>query len=72
MSDLVSTFAGDPGIMLSYSVGYLEMHELREKAEDELGDKFNVKDFNKAVLDVGPCQYKFLAEKIDEYIEKNK
>ena len=71
-ADMLSMFASDPGVMLSYSAGYLEMYLLRQKAESELGEKFDAKDYNKAVLDVGPCQYKFLTEKIDEYIEKNK
>ncbi len=72
VSEFMVSHAADPGIMLSYTTGYFEMLELREKAESELGDKFDVKDYHKAILDVGPCQYKFLSEKVDEYIEKNK
>ncbi len=71
-TDPIGVYASDPGVLLSYSAGYLEMLEQRQKAEAELGDKFDAKEFNKAVLDVGPCQYKFLSEKIDEYIEENK
>ena len=71
-TDVVSAYAADPGVMLSYSVGYVELLEQKEKAEEELGSKFDLKEFHKAFLDVGPCQYKFLSEKIDEYIEKNK
>ena len=72
VSEFMVSHAADPGVMLSYTTGYFEMLELREKAESELGDKFDVKDYHKAILDVGPCQYKFLSEKVDEYIEKNK
>ncbi|MCR5214775.1 MAG: DUF885 domain-containing protein [Eubacterium sp.] len=63
---------GDPGIYLSYTVGYYEMMELREKAEEELGSKFVLKDFHKAVLDAGPCQFEMLEKKIDKYIAENK
>ncbi len=62
---------GDPGIFLSYSVGYYEMNELREKAEDALGDKFVAKDFHKVILDAGPCQYAMLEKKVDKYIHDN-
>ena len=42
-----------PGQALSYKVGMLKMLELRDKAKNELGDKFNIKDFHSAVLDHG-------------------
>ena len=42
-----------PGQALSYKVGMIKMLELRQKAMDELGDDFNIKDFHSAVLDHG-------------------
>ncbi len=42
-----------PGHALSYKVGMIKMLELREKAKNELGEKFNIKDFHSAVLDHG-------------------
>ena len=34
-------------------VGMIKILELREKAMNALGDKFNIKDFHSAVLDNG-------------------
>jgi uncharacterized protein (DUF885 family) len=42
-----------PGQALSYKVGMIKILELREKAMNALGDKFNIKDFHSAVLDHG-------------------
>ena len=70
--DMMTTVTGDPGAYLSYTTGFYEMEELRLYAEDELGSKFDEKEFHKAVLDAGPCQFKFLREKIDEYIRENR
>ena len=53
-------------------IGYYEMEELREKAEEELGSKFEAKEFHKAILDAGPCQFEMLEKKVDKYIEENK
>jgi uncharacterized protein (DUF885 family) len=71
-ADLYEPIAQDPGVYLSYSFSYLEMLNLREKAEDELGSKFDAKEFHTAILDAGPCPFHVLGEKIDKYIEENK
>ena len=62
--------AGDPGLLLSYSQGYNEMRDLREYAKEKLGDKFNIVEYHKAVLDAGPCYYDILKEQVDEYINE--
>ena len=62
----------DPGLILSYSQGYYEMNGMKEYAEKKLGYRFNIVDFNKAVLSAGPCMYKDLKFKIDEYINNYK
>lgn len=69
---LYNVVAGDPGTYLSYSVAYLEMQELRDRAESELGSKFDVVSYHKAILDVGPCPFDMLSEVVDEYIEENR
>ncbi len=62
----------DPGLLLSYSQGFYEMKGLREYAEKQLGAKFDVKEYHKVILSAGPCMYKDLKFKVDEYIAKNK
>ena len=62
----------DPGVSLSYGIGYFEVLALREKAEEKLDDKFDAKEFNEALLSIGSAPFKMIEEKIDEYIEANK
>lgn len=42
-----------PGQACSYKVGMLKILELREKAKQEMGESFDIKDFHSAVLDQG-------------------
>lgn len=55
----------EPGTYLQYYIGYLEILTMRQNAEKELGDKFDVKEFHKEYLDLGPCYYGELAEYMD-------
>ena len=70
--ELMNTVIGDPGAYLSYTTGFYEMEELRQYAENELGSKFDAKEYHKTVLDAGSCQFDMLKKKIDEYISENK
>ena len=63
---------GDPGVYLSYTTGYYEMEELRNYAEEELGSKFDPKEYHKAILTCGPCQFENLKTIVDRYIEENR
>lgn len=70
--EIMGVVIGDPGLYLSYTTGYYEMEELRNYAEQELGSKFDEKEYHKAILTAGPCQYKELRTVVDKYIEENK
>ena len=59
-----------PGQALSYKVGMIKMLELRKRAMDKLGDKFNIKDFHSAVLDHGNPPLFIVEELVDEMIEE--
>jgi len=47
----------NPTNYLEYYVGYLEIENLRQKAEKKLGSRFDLKDFHKFILDVGPAPF---------------
>ena len=70
--DVMTTVTGDPGVYLSYTTSFYEMEELRKYAEDELGSKFSAKEFNKTILDAGPCQFCNLRTKVEKYVYENK
>ena len=61
-----------PGQALSYKVGMIKMLELRQKAMDELGDDFNIKDFHSAVLDHGNPPLFIVEEMVDNMITNSK
>lgn len=62
----------EPANYLKYCVGGLEFFELQEYAKHKLGDKFDMKEFNKALLECGPCQFEYVKESVDRYIEANR
>ena len=58
-----------PGQALSYKVGMLTILELRERAMEQLGDAFDIREFHDAVLKNGAVPMQVLQEVIDAYIE---
>ncbi|MEG0314133.1 MAG: DUF885 family protein [Erysipelotrichaceae bacterium] len=62
----------DPGVLIPYALGSYQMQELREKAEDKLGNKFNQIEFHNAVLDAGPSSFVNVEKYVDKYIKDNK
>jgi uncharacterized protein (DUF885 family) len=60
-----------PGQATSYKMGMLKILELRAKAQDALGDKFDIKQFHTVVLDQGIVPLFILEDIIDEWIKKS-
>ena len=59
-----------PGQALAYKIGQLKIVELRRKAEQELGSKFNIKEFHNQVLNSGSLPLVLLEKKIHGWISK--
>lgn len=57
-----------PGQALAYKTGELKIKELRKKAEDALGDNFDIKSFHDTVLMNGAIPLPLLEKVIDEWI----
>jgi uncharacterized protein (DUF885 family) len=53
-------------------MGQMKILELRERAQRELGTKFDVRAFHDAVLDSGPLPLDVLEEKIGRWIQTAK
>lgn len=67
---LYETVIETPGLYPRYYCSYLELVNIREKAEQSLGNDFDVKEFNTLILDTGICYYSQLEETVDKYIDK--
>ncbi|PQO30621.1 DUF885 domain-containing protein [Blastopirellula marina] len=61
-----------PGQALAYKIGELQIKQLRAKAEQELGDDFDLRKFHNAVLDNGAIPLPVLERLIDRWIAEQK
>ena len=66
----VDRYIAWPGQALAYKIGQLKILELRERAETELGDKYDIKDFHDEVLKRGSLPLDLLEYYIDEWINQ--
>ena len=65
----VDRYIAWPGQALAYKIGQLKILELRTKAETELGDKFDIKDFHYEVLKRGSIPLNMLEMYINDWID---
>jgi uncharacterized protein (DUF885 family) len=64
----VRRYIMQPGQVTSYYVGYLKVLELRQKAKDQLGSQFDLKQFHQVLLDSGQVPLAILEQLVDAYI----
>ncbi|WP_298892845.1 DUF885 family protein [uncultured Psychroserpens sp.] len=61
-----------PGQALSYKIGELKIRELRQKAQSQLGAKFDIREFHEVILEQGTVTLSILENRVNHYIEKQK
>jgi uncharacterized protein (DUF885 family) len=64
----VDRYISWPGQALSYELGYLKIRELRSKAEQALGGKFDIRHFNDTILSTGSVPLPVLQKRIAQFI----
>jgi len=64
----VDRYIAWPGQALSYYLGERTIVEGREKAQQALGEKFNIRAFHDAVLELGSVPLPVLKDRIDRFI----
>jgi uncharacterized protein (DUF885 family) len=67
----VDRYIGMPGQALAYKVGQREIFRLREKAESQLGDRFELKAFHDVCLASGNVTLPILAELVESWLQQS-
>ena len=57
-----------PGQALAYKIGELKIRELRQKAEQQLGNQFDIREFHEVILEKGTVTLPLLEKRINQYI----
>jgi prolyl oligopeptidase len=57
-----------PGQALAYKIGQLKLLELKKKAQKELGESFNIKEFHNVILEQGALPLNIVEERFDTYL----
>jgi uncharacterized protein (DUF885 family) len=68
----VERYIAIPGQALAYKVGQLKILELRARAEQALGERFDIRGFHDQVLNSGSLPLTILEQKIDAWIAGQK
>jgi prolyl oligopeptidase len=66
----IDRYIGRPGQALAYKIGQLKMLTLRERAEAELGDKFDIRAFHDELLGAGALPLDLLDQRMDAWMVK--
>ncbi len=61
-----------PGQALAYKIGQLKIKELREMAQKDLGEKFDIRAFHDLVLGNGPVPLNILEQMVQDWVRKTK
>jgi len=67
----VDRYISWPAQALSYKMGELRVRALKAKAEQQLGAKFDIRDFNDAVIREGRLPLDILSGQIDQFIAES-
>lgn len=72
ISTEVDRYISWPGQAISYKMGELKIRELREKAENALGEQFDIREFHQVILEQGTVTLKIMEERVDNWIASHK
>lgn len=59
-----------PGQAVSYKIGELKIRELRARAEEKLGEKFDIREFHDVILGQGTVTLEIMEQLVEKYIQE--
>ena len=65
---LFDAMLSSPANYLEYYVGYLEILNIRQQAEETLGDRFEAKEFHRFLLDIGPAPFTVIRPRFQTWL----
>jgi uncharacterized protein (DUF885 family) len=68
----IDRYVVNPGQACAYMIGQLRILELRDRAREQLGSKFSLRDFHSVVLNAGTTPLTVLESEVDRYIRAAK
>lgn len=67
---IYDSMVAEPASYMQYTLGYLEIRELREEAEKKLGNAFSLKEFHDFFLSTGAAPFVVLQDQMEQWIEE--
>ncbi len=61
-----------PGQATAYMIGKLKIMELRDRSREQLGDRFDIREFHEVILMNGPVPLNIMEENVDAWIAKER
>lgn len=65
-----NSIVSEPANYLKYTIGYLEIEQMYQKAEKKLGKKFTPKKFHEYILTMGEAPFTLLNKELDKWIKE--
>lgn len=65
---IFDSMVAEPAGYMPYTLGYLEIDNLKKEAKERLGDDFILKDFHEFILSIGPAPFDVIEDRLRKWI----